>query len=54
MVASLTSHGTTRKDKSIISYFDDGAKGCNTDIITFDGDKITRLEVFFGWDIKSQ
>lgn len=32
----------------------DGVKGCNTDIITFEGDKITRLEVYFGWDIKDQ
>jgi hypothetical protein len=32
----------------------DGAKGCNTDIFTFSGDKIIRLEVYFGWDIKSQ
>lgn len=30
----------------------DGVKGCNTDILSFDGDKIIRLEVFFGWDIK--
>jgi hypothetical protein len=30
----------------------DGTKACNTDIVTFDGDKITRLEVYFGWDIK--
>jgi hypothetical protein len=30
----------------------DYVKGCNTDIITFDRDKIIRLEVSFGWDIK--
>ncbi len=30
-----------------------GIRGCNTDIITFADDKITRLEVYFGWDIKS-
>ena len=30
----------------------DGAKGRNTDIITFAGDKIVRLEVYFGWDVK--
>jgi hypothetical protein len=29
-----------------------GARGRNTDIITFDGDKIARLEVYFGWDVK--
>ena len=32
----------------------DGSKGRNTDIVTFDGDKIVRLEVYFGWGIKSQ
>ncbi len=29
----------------------DGIKGCNTDIFTFSGEKIIRLEVYFGWDI---
>jgi ketosteroid isomerase-like protein len=28
----------------------DGATGRNTDIVTFAGDKIIRLEVYFGWD----
>ena len=32
----------------------DGARGVNTDIITFAGDKISRLEVYFGWDIEVQ
>lgn len=32
----------------------DGSVGRNTDIITFDGNKIIRLEVYFGWDIKGQ
>ncbi|MGH7156672.1 MAG: nuclear transport factor 2 family protein [Nitrosotalea sp.] len=31
----------------------DDVKACNTDIITFVGDKITRLEVYFGWDINN-
>jgi ketosteroid isomerase-like protein len=30
----------------------DGIRGRNTDIITFAGNKITRLEAYFGWDIK--
>jgi len=30
----------------------DGIRACNTDIITFDGDTMIRLEVYFGWDIK--
>ncbi len=29
----------------------DGLKYRNTDIFTFDGDMITRLEVYFGWEI---
>ena len=32
----------------------DGAKGRNTDIVTFAGDKVIRLEVYFGWDTKGQ
>jgi hypothetical protein len=32
----------------------DGVKACNTDIVTFDGAKIIRLEVYFGWEIKDQ
>jgi hypothetical protein len=31
----------------------DGVKGRNTDIITFNGDKIVRLEVYFGWDVNN-
>lgn len=31
----------------------DGFTERNTDIFTFDGDKITRLEVYFGWKISS-
>lgn len=35
-------------------YIDpDGVKHRNTDIFTFDGDQITRLEVYFGWEISS-
>jgi hypothetical protein len=30
----------------------DGSRGRNTDIVTFEGDKIIRLEVYFGWDVK--
>lgn len=31
-----------------------GIAGCNTDIITFAGEKIIRLEVYFGWEIKGR
>lgn len=31
----------------------DGLKGRNTDIFTFEGDQIIRLEVYFGWNIEN-
>jgi ketosteroid isomerase-like protein len=31
----------------------DGSKARNTEVLTFDGDKISRTEVYFGWDIKA-
>ena len=30
----------------------DGQKGRNTEVATFDGDKIVRQEVYFGWAVK--
>ena len=30
----------------------DGIKGRNTEIITFSGNKVSKTEVYFGWDIK--
>lgn len=29
----------------------DGSRFRNTEILTFDGDKIIRVEVYFGWDL---
>lgn len=29
----------------------DGARGRNTEVLTFDGDEIARAEVYFGWDV---
>jgi ketosteroid isomerase-like protein len=43
-------------DEVVVTYEfvkPDGTKGRNTEVITFDEDKITRSEVYFGWDIKS-
>lgn len=31
----------------------DGSKARNTDIFTFDGDQIVRLEVYFGWKVSA-
>ncbi len=28
----------------------DGSRFRNTEVLTFDGDKIRRAEVYFGWD----
>jgi hypothetical protein len=30
----------------------DGRKGRNTEVTTFEGEKITRQEVYFGWAVK--
>jgi len=30
---------------------DDGTKGRNTEVLTFEGDNISRSEVYFGWDV---
>lgn len=29
----------------------DGGRGRNTEILTFDGDRISRAEVYFGWNL---
>lgn len=29
----------------------DGGRGRNTEVLTFDGDQISRAEVYFGWDL---
>ena len=29
----------------------DGTRFRNTEILTFDGDKVARVEVYFGWDL---
>ena len=30
----------------------DGGRFRNTEVLTFDGDQLTRAEVYFGWDIE--
>jgi ketosteroid isomerase-like protein len=30
----------------------DGSRARNTEIITFSGDQVSRVEVYFGWDLK--
>jgi ketosteroid isomerase-like protein len=42
-------------DEVIVTYESkkkDGSRFCNTEIHTFDGDKICKVEVYYGWDLK--
>ncbi len=41
-------------DEVIVTYEmkrSDGSRGRNTEVLTFDGDRICGVEVYFGWDI---
>jgi ketosteroid isomerase-like protein len=41
-------------DEVVVTYESrrpDGSGGRNTEILTFEGDKISRGEVYFGWDL---
>jgi ketosteroid isomerase-like protein len=41
-------------DEVIVTYESrrpDGTGGRNTEVLTFDGDRIKRIEVYFGWDL---
>ena len=29
----------------------DGGRGRNTEVLTFDGDRVSRAEVYFGWNL---
>jgi ketosteroid isomerase-like protein len=47
----LVEHG----DEVIVTYEStktDGRRFRNTEVLTFDGDKISRVEVYFGWDLE--
>lgn len=58
-------YGTNLKDLEYVRLFEvgdevilthdfvdpNGSKQRNTDIFTFDGERITRLEVYFGWEV---
>jgi hypothetical protein len=46
----LIEHG----DEVIVTYERtraDGGRGRNTEVLTFDGDRIVRAEVYFGWNL---
>ncbi len=41
-------------DEAVVTYEmtrADGGRGRNTEVLTFDGDRISRAEVYFGWDL---
>ena len=41
-------------DEVIVTYEctrPDGTRFRNTEVLTFDGDRIARVEVYFGWDV---
>jgi ketosteroid isomerase-like protein len=43
-------------DEVIVTYESqkaDASKGCNTEILKFKGDKISNIEVYFGWNIRT-
>ena len=42
-------------DEVLVTYEstkDDGRRFRNTEILTFEGDRIARVEVYFGWDVE--
>ena len=44
-------------DEVIVTYEMDtagGKRGRNTEVLTFDGDKISRSEVYFGWNVDDE
>jgi hypothetical protein len=41
-------------DEMIVTYEsakDDGRRLRNTEVLTFEGDRIVKAEVYFGWDV---
>ena len=42
-------------DEVVVTYESrktDGSRFRNTEVLTFDGDKVRRAEVYFGWDLE--
>ena len=41
-------------DEVVVTYEStktDGSRFCNTEVLTFDGEKLCRAEVYFGWNL---
>lgn len=42
-------------DEVIVTYemrHPDGTRGRNTEVLTFEGDRVRRVEVYFGWNVR--
>jgi ketosteroid isomerase-like protein len=42
------------RDEVVVTYEStktDGSRFCNTEVLTFDGEKLCRAEVYFGWNL---
>ena len=42
-------------DEVIVTYQStrtDGSRFRNTEVLTFDGDKVSKVEVYFGWNLE--
>jgi ketosteroid isomerase-like protein len=49
----LIEHG----DEVVVTYErtrEDGGRGRNTEVLTFDGEQIVRSEVYFGWNLPAR
>jgi ketosteroid isomerase-like protein len=41
-------------DEVVVTYQStktDGSRFCNTEVLTFEGEKLRKVEVYFGWDL---
>jgi ketosteroid isomerase-like protein len=44
-------------DEVVVTYEStktDGSRFCNTEVLTFDGDKLCKAEVYFGWNLPAR
>ena len=55
-IASFTFERLFERDDEVIVTYEatrtDGTRFRNTEILGFDGDKVGRVEVYFGWDVE--
>ena len=44
-------------DEVVVTYHatrEDGSRFRNTEVLTFNGDRVLEIEVYFGWDLPPQ